>query len=116
MIVHDHTALRTPQADPEVVDPGKLLILGKMPANFILYVVFGCMFVRGRRVNRVTVLCTSFNLVAFVGGAALALVAGADGKVGPAVWGLALAGTVAILAITAAFVVTERRKRAQESA
>lgn len=105
----------TMTADPAVVDPGKLLILGKMPANFILYVVFGGMFVRSRRVNRVTVLCTSFNLIAFIGGAILAVATGADGEVGPVVWGLAVAGTAAILSVTAAFVVVERRKRREES-
>ena len=102
-------------ADPGVVDPGKLLILGKMPANFILYVVFGSMFIRGRRINRVTVLGTLFNLIAFLGGAILAFSAGARGQVGPVVWGLAVAGTAAILAVTAAFVIVEQRQRLQES-
>jgi hypothetical protein len=86
-----------------------------MPANFILYVAFGWMFVHGRRVNRITVLCTSFNLIAFIGGAILAFAGAADGTVAPAVWGLVLVGTIAMLAITVMFVVIERRKRCQES-
>ena len=98
--------------DPTTVDPGQLLILGKMPANFILFVVFGCMFVHSRRVSKVTLLCTSFNLVAFVGGAILAF---SDGAVTATVRGLALTGTVAIMGIAAAFVVVEKRKRRQES-
>ena len=93
----------------------QLLILGKMPANFVLYVVFGWMFVHGRRVNRATVLCTSFNLIAFIGGATLAFAGAADGTVAPTVWRLALAGTIAMLAITAMFVVIEKRKRFRES-
>ena len=101
--------------DSAAVDPVQLLILGKMPANFILFLIFGCMFVHGRRVNKVTVLCTSFNLVAFFGGAILAFSAGTDGTVTAIVWGLALAGTVAILIISAAFVVVEKRKRLQDT-
>jgi hypothetical protein len=102
--------------DPAVhrLDPTRLLILGKMPANAILYLIFGCMFIRSRRVNRLTAVCTGFNLVAFMGGATLAFVGGADGSVSPVVWGLALAGTVVMLLATAAFVVVERRKRARE--
>ena len=96
------------------IDPTQLLILGKMPANFILYILFGCMFIRSRRVNRLTALCTSFNLVAFLGGTSVACVGGVGGSVSPVVWGLAMAGTAAMLLTTAGFVVVERRKRSRE--
>eukprot|EP00040_Diaphanoeca_grandis_P025531 m.141563 g.141563 ORF g.141563 m.141563 type:complete len:327 (+) comp30194_c0_seq1:280-1260(+) len=96
------------------VDPVKLLILGKMPANFILYVVFGSMFVHSRRVNRITVVCTAFNLIAFLGGTILAVAGSSDGSVSAVVWGLALVGAVTIVVITIALIVVEKRKRSHE--
>jgi hypothetical protein len=111
------TTTTTPNRTHPVVariDPTQLLILGKMPANLILYVLFGCMFIRSRRVNCLTALCTSFNLVAFIGGTAVACAGGVGGSVSPVVWGLAIAGTAAMLLTTAAFVVIERRKRSRE--
>ena len=98
----------TMTSNPPRIDPMQLLILGKMPANLILYVTFGWIFVRGRRVNCVTVLCTSFNAVAFLGGATLSFVGAVRGSIASEVWGLTLAGTIMLLLATAAFVVEIR--------
>ena len=100
----------TMTTDSTRVDADKLLILGKMPANLILYTSFGFMFLYSRRVNRHTVLCTGFNLIAFLGGAVIAVAADA----GAVVVGLAMVGTAAIVMITAAFIIIERRARSLE--
>jgi len=48
------------------LDPILLLVIGKIPANFILFTSFGAMVLYARRVNLVTVVNISFNAFWFV--------------------------------------------------
>jgi hypothetical protein len=100
------------------VDADQLLILGKMPANFFLFTVFGVMVVYARRVNAVTVCNISFNLIAYVGGTvfAIVMVTSDQASICTVILALIGIGLVLIIGIALGLVTMERKLRIKEAA
>lgn len=99
------------------LDADNLLMLGKMPANFLLIVAFGSMAVRARRVNCVTLGNLSLQLLAFALGAvaALARTGECEECIGPRVYYSVLFGTALLLLVLAILAAAEFHLRSQEA-
>jgi len=121
-IIRGGTALLASRGQPIMLDPIVLLLLGKIPANLILFAVFGTMVVRGKRVNRVTVSNISFNAVSLVLLSVFAFTqtkassssssSSSQQVVAPIVWvGVAAADAAFLVAVTALVVAHKAQQR-----
>ena len=92
-------------------DPDSLLTYGKLPANALLVLIFGCMLVAARRATPVMVFNVGMQLALFTFGLASLLASAATrSEPGPRVWATALVGgTVLALSVVALVAVSLRR-------